>query len=89
MKWSIKSYFYSIYHVHRKLGYDQCGQIWRNFAKKIKQTFSMFQEFYLVFGSILNLFGLKIAIGQSFIILNGQILKNDLPIWSHWFNLQS
>ena len=49
----------------------------------------MFQEFYLVFGSILNLFGLKIAIGQSFIILNGQILKNDLPIWSHWFNLQS
>ena len=39
----------------------------------------MFQEFYLVFGSILNLFGLKIAIGQSFIILNGQILKMIYP----------
>ena len=24
------------------------------------------------------------AIGQTFIVLNGQILKNILAIWSHW-----
>ena len=59
------------------------GEISTFWQKKLNQTVSMCQKFNLVCGSILNLFGLKIAIGQSFIILNGQILKNDLPIWSH------
>jgi len=40
---------------------------------------------YLLFDKIVNLF-LQIfyTFGQFFIVLNGQILKNNIAIWSHW-----
>ena len=40
---------------------------------------------FLVFGKILNLLWKKFhAIGQIFIVVNGQILKSYLAIWSFW-----
>ena len=44
----------------------------------------------LVFSQILNLLGqIYYAIGQMFIALNCQALKNNLAIWSHWLSLPS
>ena len=40
---------------------------------------------YLLFGKISDLFWqILYAIGQVFIDVNGQMLKNNLAIWSHW-----
>ena len=59
-------------------GAIQCDQIWRNFAILAKNLTVFFNvpKVFLVFGSILNLFGIKFAIGKSFIVVNGQILTH-------------
>ena len=54
--------------------------------KSIK-VFGNFSKAVLVFGNILNPFWQKIAIGQSFTVEKGQILKYNQPIWSHWSSL--
>ena len=36
-----------------------------------------------VFGNILNLRWPKIGTGQTFMVVNDQILKKNQPIWSH------
>jgi len=68
------------------VGRRQCDQIWRNFdilANKIK-SLGNFVNVYLVFGKILNpLWRIFYAIGQIFIVVNGQTLLNNLAIWSH------
>ena len=64
----------------------QCDQIWRSLATLSKhiKTLAIFYGF-LVFGKILNLLWKKFhAIGQIFIVVNGQILKSYLAIWSLW-----
>ena len=39
---------------------------------------------YLVFGEILwPLWQISDAIGQTFIVINGQISKNNPAVWSH------
>ena len=41
---------------------------------------------YLLFGKILDLLWETLyPIGQIFVDVNGQMLKNNLVIWSHWF----
>ena len=64
----------------------QCDQIWRNFATgKILQVFGSFLTVYLLFGKILSIiWQICEIIGLIFIAANGQILKNNLTIWSHW-----
>ena len=43
---------------------------------------------YLLFGIILDRLGQILHdIGQVFIEVNGQMLKNKLAVWSHWFLL--
>ena len=69
--------------VHLNLGRcyfkcHQCDQIWRNFAPwaKFKNTLESFKWVYLVFGKILKLlWQVSDAIGQFFIVINGQTSK--------------
>ena len=63
----------------------ECGPApaWPDLAKfrhygKILQVFGKFLAVYLLFGKLLSL---NLAI---FISANGQILKNNPTIWSHW-----
>ena len=52
---------------------------------KILQLFGIILRVYLVFGKILNLlWQILCAFEQMFIIISGQILKNNLDILSHW-----
>ena len=54
--------------------------VWQNF-----QSLGQFLRVYLLFGKILNRhWQFSYAIGQLFIGINGQMLKNNLAIWSHW-----
>ena len=55
------------------------------FGNHVQKSLAIFQRNCLVFGNILNLLKQTIRIEQSFIVVNIQILKNSLPIWSHWF----
>ena len=54
--------------------------VWQNI-----NIFGNFLRVYLVFGILLNLlWQTMIAIGQILIDVNGQKLKNNPAIWSHW-----
>ena len=81
-------------HSHGFFHRTRLGTVWPDlakfwhFGKNIQQSLAIFQKLYLVFGSILNLLGQKIAIRQSFTTaVNGQILKNNIFIWSHWLGV--
>ena len=68
--------------------------VWPDLAK-----FHHFGNNFKVFGQLLkglltiwqNIWRLNLhcqifyAFGQIYILINGQILKNILPVWSHWF----
>ena len=51
-------------------------QHWKNSLNSL----AIFESFW---AKMLSYFG-KTSIGQIFIIANGQTLKNNLAIWSHW-----
>ena len=63
--------------------------VWRDLAKfrhfgKSLRVFGKFVTFYFIFGEILSsLWQICVIIGLIFIVANGQILKNNLTIWSH------
>ena len=60
----------------------ECDQIWRNFATLAKLYKSLA---YFLFGKMLNLlWQICDIIGLIFIVAHGQILKNNIAIWSHW-----
>ena len=66
-----------------KIGHLASVTVWPDLAKfrhygKILQVFGKFLAVYLLFGKLLSL---NLAI---FISANGQILKNNPTIWSHW-----
>ena len=55
----------------------------RHFGESL-QIFGQFLTVYLLFGKMLNLlWQICDIIGLIFIVGNGQILKNNLTIWSH------
>ena len=59
---------------------NQFDQIWQNFAT------GKFWTVYFLFGKILSLlWQICDILGLIFIVANGQILKNNLIIWSHWW----
>ena len=65
----------------------QCDQIWRNFTNfgKIFKVLGNFSRVYVFFGKILGqLFHIYFTLGQILIDVNGQLLKNNLAIWSHF-----
>ena len=54
----------------------------------IIKLFGKILMIYLLFGKILNLLWLKFYVIWSILnVVNGQILKSNLAIWSHWFLL--
>ena len=55
-----------------------------HFGLKFQKVFGNFSKALSSFGNILDLLWQENTIGQSFIAVYGQILKNNLPIWSHW-----
>ena len=56
----------------------------RQFGKNL-QVFGNFLTIYLLFGKMLSLLcQICDIIGLIFIVANGQILKNNLTIWSRW-----
>ena len=56
------------------------GKIWPIWQKF--KVFGNFLTFYFLFDKIMSI-PWKI-VGLIFIIANGQILKNNVTIWSHW-----
>ena len=65
---------------------NQCDQILRYFATQATfyKAFGHFLSNYLVFGKIVNLlWQIFYSFGQFFIVQYGQILKNNIAIWSH------
>ena len=65
----------------------QCDQVcakFRHFGKIFKKTWANFWGFINYFAIFLQLWKIFYAIGQMFVHINGQILKNNLPIWSHY-----
>ena len=62
----------SIYSSGKLSYHEQCDQIWQNLAN-------------LLFGKMLTLlWQICDIIRLIFIVANGQKLKNNLSIWSHW-----
>ena len=57
----------------------------RHFGSNFLKALANFQNLYLVFGKILNLFWQKLILGNFFIVVNGQISNNNLHVWSHWW----
>ena len=56
----------------------------RHFGKSL-QVFGKFLTVYFLFGKMLStLWQICDIIGLIFIASNGQTLKNNLTIWSHW-----
>ena len=63
---------------------DQCDPIWQIFCHfgKILKLFGNFQSVYFAFVKISTiLHSIFDSIGQIFIAVNGQLLKNNLAIW--------
>ena len=66
--------------------------MWSNLAKfrhfgKSLQVFGKFLMVYFLLGKRLSiLWQICYIIGLIFIVASGQILKNNLTIWSHWFH---
>ena len=59
--------------------FDKISPIWQKL-----EIFGTIFKFYLIFDNALNpLWHNFFVIGQFFIVENGQILKNNLTIWSH------
>ena len=64
--------------------------MWPNLAKFhhfgifLKSSAIFWGFIYLVFSKVLNPIMAKISIRQILMVLNGQILKNNVAIWSHW-----
>ena len=64
--------------------------MWPDLAKfrhfgKILQVFGKFLMVYFLFGKIYNLlFQICCTTELIFIVANGQILKHNVTIWSHW-----
>ena len=60
----------------------------RHFGKKLEVYGNIFKVNF-IFVQVLNPFWNNFyALGQVFIVVNGQILKNNLAIWSHWSSLK-
>ena len=55
--------------------FDEISPLWRNFQ-------SLWGHFGLVFANFCTYFGNFYATGQIFSDVNGQIVKNNVPIWS-------
>ena len=54
-----------------------------HFGKNL-EIFGSILKVYLLFGKVVNpLWDNMYSLGQIFIVVNGQILKNNLAIWSH------
>ena len=66
-------------HSHSVTRFDEILPFWQNL-----QVFEILLRVYLLLGNILHqLWQILHAIGQVFIYANGQMLKNNLTIWSH------
>ena len=67
-----------------------CAPVWPDLGKichfgKSLQVFGKFLAAYSLFGKMLSLlWQICDIIGLNFIVANGQILKNNSTIWSHW-----
>ena len=60
--------------------------VWPDWAKfrQLAKSLAIFDSFFL-FGKMLTLlWQIWYIIGLIFIVANGQILKNNLTVWSHW-----
>ena len=72
--------------------YD-CWPAWPDLAKfrhfdKTLQVFGKYLTLHFLFGKLLGqLRQIYYIIGQIFVVANGQILKNNLTIWSHWLEV--
>ena len=64
--------------------------VWPDSAKLCQfstnlEIFGNKRKVYFIFGKVVNSpWDFLYAFGQNFIIINGQILKNNIAIWSHW-----
>ena len=74
----------------RKRKYKFCS-VWPDLTKfrhfgKSWQIFGKFLTVYFLPGKLLSPpWQIYVIFGLNFIAANGQILKNNLTIWSHWF----
>ena len=82
---------WTISNVQRGFSVTRFGKIspfWQN-----PQSLGQFLRVFLLFGKFWTDFGKKFyaieqiwyIIGPIFIVTNGQMLKNNLAVWSHWF----
>ena len=81
-----------IVQVHLIEPFDQCDQIWQNFATlaKFKKHSALFLPVYLIFGQTLNPHWQNLhAFEQICFVVNGQIMINNLAIWSHYIRQSS
>ena len=63
---------------------NQCDQIWRNFAT-LQNLQSLGRIFEGLFTIWQNFKPILANFGQIFIDIDGQMMKNNLAIWSHCF----
>ena len=71
--------------IHLETMSIQCDHICH--LGKILQAFGNFLTVYFLFGKMLGLlWQICYTIGLNFIVVNGQILKNNLTIWLHWMS---
>ena len=69
----------------------QCDQIWQNIATlaKVYKFLANFWMFFLIWQNAEPIWHIRDIFGPIFIVANGQTLKNNLTIWSHWAFLRS
>ena len=87
----VQTTFYAENHLTHTVKRKQA--VWTNLAKF--RPFVLFELVVIVFGKILNLLRyISCGLGQIFNVVNGQILKSNLDIWSHcaqarkcWFSI--
>ena len=89
--WALLDKSFTTQHHPRHRRCSQCDQIWQNFAplenfKSIRRflrvVFSIEQHFESTLANLVCYWG-------SCLFVKGQILKNQLAIWSHWLPTSS
>ena len=66
----------------------QGDQIWQNFATlaKLYKSLANFLQFFLIWQNVKPTLANLVHHWAIFIVANGQILKNNLTVWSHYLS---
>ena len=64
----------------------QCDQMWQNFAlwQKVLSLWPFLEGSFSTWEIFEPIWANYYAIEQMYIAVKGQILKNNISIWSHW-----